>query len=116
MTYEIGFISTWLITSAALIIFMWLSYLVPRLRRHMIKVFKPTNFNEVSLFHDALTFFEEACPTSDIIPFIIVNSVLFVGGLVLTGVLALIWPLTLPVLILGVLPIAISKMIPHKES
>jgi hypothetical protein len=116
MNYEIGFMMTWVITSAALIIFMWLSYLVPRLRSHMMKVFRPAKFNEVSLFHDTLTFFEENCPTSDIIPFIIVNSVLMAGGLVLTGVLALIWPLTLPVLILGVLPIAITKMIPRKES
>jgi hypothetical protein len=115
MNYEIGFMMTWVITSAALIIFMWLSYLVPRLRRHMIKVFKPA-INEVSPFHDALMFFEETCPTSDIIPFIIVNSLLMACGLVLTGVLALIWPLTLPVLILGVLPIAITKMIPRKES
>jgi hypothetical protein len=115
MTYEIGFAATWLTTSAALVIFTWLSYLVPRLRRHMLEVFKPARFNETSLFYDTLRFFEDGCPTSDILAFIIINAFLLLEGLVLTGVFAIIWPFTVLVLIGGVLPISISKMIPHKE-
>lgn len=115
MTYEIGIAATWLITSAALVIFIWLSYLVPRLRRHMLKVFEPATYRDESPFYDVLQFFENGCPTDDILAFFIVNALLLLAGLILTGVFALIWPFTLLVLIVGVLPISISKMIPRKE-
>jgi len=115
MTYETGIIASWLIIGVALVIFTWLSYLVPRLRRHMLKVFKPETYSDEPLVYDVLRFFENGCPTEDILGFIIVNALLLLGGLILIGVLALIWPLTLLILIGGVLPISISKMIPRKE-
>ena len=81
----------------------------------MLKVFEPDRYSDTTPVYDVLQFFEDGCPTSDILAFIVVNALLLLAGLILTGVFALIWPFTLLVLIVGVLPISISKMIPRKE-